>query len=97
LYKNNSAWIFQEAVDPEKLGIPDYYEIIKTPMDFQTIKNKLQNNNYLKMQEFLNDLQLVFDNCILYNGENSSVSMMCKNVKEEYKKLYDSLYIDFYM
>ena len=40
-------------------------------MDFGKIKHKLQTNQYTKMGEFLYDVQLVFDNCILYNGENS--------------------------
>lgn len=28
LTKSNSAWIFREAVDPDKLQIPDYFSII---------------------------------------------------------------------
>lgn len=40
-------------------------------MDLGTVKVKLSTNQYTKMQDFLHDVQLVFDNCILYNGENS--------------------------
>ena len=29
LWKHTNAWIFYEPVDPEKLGIPDYLDIIK--------------------------------------------------------------------
>jgi len=29
LWKHNQAWIFHEAVDPKKLNIPDYFDIIK--------------------------------------------------------------------
>lgn len=71
LTKHASAWIFLEPVDPERLGIPDYFDIIKHPMDFGTIKNRLQSNYYKRIDEFLNDVNLVFDNCIQYNGENS--------------------------
>jgi hypothetical protein len=35
--------------------------------------------------------------CILYNGESSQVSIMCKNVRDEFHKLYDGLFIDFYL
>jgi ankyrin repeat protein len=38
LWRTNHSWIFQEPVDPDKLGIPDYFEIVKRPMDFSTIK-----------------------------------------------------------
>ncbi|HVW99735.1 MAG TPA: hypothetical protein VHA52_04720 [Candidatus Babeliaceae bacterium] len=86
LWKHYSAWIFYEPVDPKKLNIPDYYDIIKQPMDFGTIKTKLHSNQYTKMQDFVHDVSLVFENCILYNGENSQVSIMCKQVKEEFHK-----------
>lgn len=38
LWKAPHAWIFHEPVDPQKLGIPDYFEVIKKPMDFSTIR-----------------------------------------------------------
>jgi hypothetical protein len=30
--------LFHKPVDPDLLGIPDYFDIIKNPMDFSTIK-----------------------------------------------------------
>lgn len=38
LWKHNQAWIFHEPVDPKKLNIPDYFDIIKQPMDFGLVK-----------------------------------------------------------
>ena len=86
-----------EAVDPVKSNMPDYPNIIKNPMDLGTIKNNLNSNKYAKMDEFIRDVHLVFDNCFLYNGENSYVSGLCKQVKEEFQKLFDSLSMEFYM
>ncbi len=97
LWKHNQAWIFYEPVDPKKLNIPDYYEIIREPMDFGTVKLKLMQNKYLKFQDFLYDLNLVFENCIKYNGEVSQVSVMCKGVREEFNRLYYQLSMDFYL
>lgn len=37
-------------------------------MDFSTIKNKLNINSYSSVKEFESDINLVFNNCILYNG-----------------------------
>jgi hypothetical protein len=60
LMKYSPAWIFNEPVDPEKLNIPDYLEVIKQPMDFGTIKQRLKTNYYHRLQELLDDIQLVF-------------------------------------
>lgn len=89
LWKVNQAWIFHEPVDADKLDIPDYYEVVAEPMDLGTVKNKLNMNKYRHVQEFIDDVHLVFSNCIKYNGEDSSVGKMCKNVREEFFKLYN--------
>jgi bromodomain-containing protein 3 len=44
LCKFQHAWIFLEPVDPVKLNIPDYFDIVKEPMDLGTIKQKLATN-----------------------------------------------------
>jgi hypothetical protein len=88
LWKANSAWIFYDPVDPEKLEIPDYYDVVTEPMDLGTIKNKLHSNRYRNIQEFIDDINLIFNNCIKYNGEDSSVGKMCKVVRDEFYKLY---------
>lgn len=84
LMKMQQAYIFLEPVDPVKLNIPDYFTIVKNPMDFGTIKNNINSNKYSKLDEFIKDIHLVFDNCFLYNGENSYVSGLCKQVREEF-------------
>lgn len=71
LAKQPKAWIFSEPVDPTKLGIHDYFDIIKHPMDFSTIKQKLKDHQYNSMTEFCSDIELTFNNCIIYNGEAS--------------------------
>lgn len=52
-----------------------YSKTIKRPMDFNTIKSKL--SEYETIFGFEKDVKLVVDNCILYNGENSSYSEVC--------------------
>ena len=39
---------------------------------------------YRNCQEFVNDIELVFDNCHLYNGSESEIGKICTSVKEEY-------------
>lgn len=73
LWKAKDARLFHNPVDPIALNIPDYLKVIKKPMDFSTIKKKLNLNMYKDGHEFMNDMKLVFDNCDLFNGTESDV------------------------
>lgn len=46
LWKMPGAFVFHAPVDWQLLDAKDYLTIIKRPMDFGTIKIKLQNNAY---------------------------------------------------
>ena len=50
------------------LGLTDYTFIIKTPMDLGSINNKLRDDKYRFVEEYLDDVQLVWDNCKAYNA-----------------------------
>ena len=89
LWKVKDAELFHKPVDPIELGIPDYFDVIKNPMDFSTIKKKLSNGVYTNFKEFCDDINLTFTNCYTYNGETTPVGLMCTNVKNEYHKLYN--------
>ena len=97
LWKTKDAELFHKPVDPVELGIPDYFSIIKEPMDFSTIKKKLTGFVYTNFKEFVDDIDLTFNNCYKYNGEKSPVGYMCTNVKKEYKKLYNQLGMDKFL
>ena len=38
LWKMKGGYLFHAPVDPMKLGINDYFDVIKNPMDLGTIK-----------------------------------------------------------
>ena len=97
LWKVKGAYLFHKPVDPEELGIPDYPQIIKNPMDFSTIKKKLSNNLYTNFKQFNDDIKLTFDNCFLYNGANTSVGLSCTFVKNEYQKLFEQMGMNKFM
>jgi len=65
-------------------------------MDFGTIKTKLKEQRYANISEFMEDVELVFYNCKLYNGEITGVGQMGKQVQDEYRKLVDQLSFHFY-
>src|SRR6185437_7991044 len=97
LWKFKDSEIFHKPVDPVELGIPDYHDIIKNPMDFSTIKKKLNARVYTNTAEFCEDMELVFSNCELYNGEKSVIGAICKNVRNEYKKLFDQYNLSIFL
>ena len=88
LWRVKDAEIFHKPVDPIELNVRNYYDIIKKPMDFSTVKRKLINCSYTNLKEYCEDMDLIFNNCFLYNGINSCVGEMCKKVKNEYNKLF---------
>ena len=49
------------------LQVPDYYNIIKQPISFQKIKDKLNCLVYGSPQEVIDDVALVFRNAVEYN------------------------------
>ncbi|XP_076366521.1 bromodomain adjacent to zinc finger domain protein 1A-like [Tachypleus tridentatus] len=85
LIRHPESWPFLRPVSRNKVS--DYYTIIRSPMDFRTIKTKLDDLKYLTNKEFIADVNLVFQNCERYNERDS----------ETYKagvalsKLFDSL------
>jgi len=63
LKKEPSARIFLAKVN--KKDAPDYYDIIRSPMDLGTMGRKL--GVYRTVADFKRDLDLIWENCLLYN------------------------------
>lgn len=53
------------------MGLTDYPNIIKHPMDLATLNKKFKEEKYSKAEEVLDDIQLIWDNCKTYNPDNS--------------------------
>ncbi|KAF9912970.1 Transcriptional activator spt7 [Linnemannia zychae] len=56
-----------------KREAPDYFQVIKTPMDLGTVLKKLKAFNYQSKQQFADDLYLIYQNCMTYNSDPASV------------------------
>lgn len=53
------------------MGLHDYPQYVKYPMDLSTINRKLRETKYRLVEEVLDDFQLIWDNCKIYNPTNS--------------------------
>ncbi|KAK2946466.1 hypothetical protein BLNAU_18631 [Blattamonas nauphoetae] len=68
---------FSSPVDVETLKIPQYFDIIKHPMDLGTIYNRLDTGAYeYAVDAVISDFVLVFDNCFHFNPPFTPVSEM---------------------
>jgi hypothetical protein len=85
LMKHRFSDIFLEPVDSVRDNAPDYHEIVKNPMDLQTVSRKLSENAYATWQAWAADIDLIFDNCIAYNGE-SYLSDIALHMKSHFHK-----------
>lgn len=84
LQSHAHGWVFNSPVDPVELNLPDYFEVIEKPMDLGTVKKKLDNGVYRNLKEVEGDINLTFDNAMLYNPDGSVVSNMAKELKEKF-------------
>ena len=62
---------FREAVDWKALGLFDYPQIIKHPMDLGTVKRKINEGKYKSLHEAGDDVRQIWKNCMTYNADGS--------------------------
>ncbi|KAJ3113559.1 hypothetical protein HK100_001943 [Physocladia obscura] len=88
LLENDKSFWFREPVDPIALGIPNYFDVIKEPMDLGTLKTKLSKNLILTTKDFRRQTALIFKNAMKFNPENTQVH-------QDAKILYDILKTEY--
>lgn len=71
-----------------KRDAPDYHNIIKQPMDLGTMTKKLKGLQYKSKVDFVNDLNLIWDNCLRYNQEMTHpLRRLANAMRKEAEKL----------
>ncbi|KAL6964446.1 hypothetical protein U1Q18_052451 [Sarracenia purpurea var. burkii] len=87
--KMEAAGPFNVPVDPIALRIPDYFDVIDTPMDFGTICSNLENGvKYKNSKDVLRDVQYIWDNCCKYNKKGHYVLKLMKRVERQFTKFW---------
>jgi bromodomain-containing factor 1 len=84
--RNKDSAPFRDPVDPVKLNIPRYPEIIKRPMDLSTIEKKLNAGVYPVVQAFIDDFNLMVENCVKFNGPENPITKMGKNMQAMFER-----------
>ncbi|XP_045063309.1 bromodomain adjacent to zinc finger domain protein 2B-like isoform X11 [Coregonus clupeaformis] len=89
LERHQDAWPFLNPVNTK--GIPGYRKVIKKPMDFSTIREKLVSSQYQNLETFIIDVNLVFDNCEKFNEDNSDIGRAGHNMRKFFDKRWTEL------
>ncbi|NXJ89225.1 BRDT protein, partial [Corythaixoides concolor] len=82
IWRHNFSWPFLQPVDAVALNLPDYYSIIKKPMDLSTIKKRLEHNYYTKAAECIEDFKKMFLNCYTYNKPGDDIVFMAQELEK---------------
>ncbi|KFP63061.1 Bromodomain testis-specific protein [Cariama cristata] len=82
MWRHNFSWPFHQPVDAAALNLPDYYSIIKKPMDLSTIKKRLEHNYYTKAAECIEDFKTMFLNCYIYNKPGDDIVFMAQELEK---------------
>ncbi|XP_027710167.1 bromodomain-containing protein 1 isoform X3 [Vombatus ursinus] len=69
LQEKDPARIFAQPVNLKE--VPDYLDHIKHPMDFATMRKRLDAQGYRDLNEFEEDFHLIIDNCMKYNAKDT--------------------------
>ncbi|CAL0300836.1 unnamed protein product [Lupinus luteus] len=88
LMKHKHGWIFNVPVDVTGMGLHDYYDIIKKPMDLGTVKTNLATNVYSTPSDFADDVRLTFNNALTYNPKGHDVYAMAEQLMVRFEELY---------
>ncbi|XP_036900527.1 bromodomain adjacent to zinc finger domain protein 2B isoform X13 [Sturnira hondurensis] len=81
---HEDAWPFLLPVNLKL--VPGYKKVIKKPMDFSTIREKLSSGQYPNPESFALDVRLVFDNCETFNEDDSDIGRAGHSMRKYFEK-----------
>ncbi|XP_077037944.1 bromodomain adjacent to zinc finger domain protein 2B isoform X10 [Agelaius phoeniceus] len=90
LETHEDAWPFLLPVNLKL--VPGYKKVIKKPMDFSTIRDKLSSGQYPNLEAFSLDVRLVFDNCETFNEDDSDIGRAGHNMRKYFEKKWTEIF-----
>ncbi|XP_075407570.1 bromodomain adjacent to zinc finger domain protein 2A isoform X2 [Tenrec ecaudatus] len=87
---HDAAWPFLEPVNPRLVS--GYRRIIKNPMDFSTMRERLLRGGYTSSEEFAADALLIFDNCQTFNEDDSEVGKAGHIMRRFFESRWEEFY-----
>ncbi|GAB7356129.1 hypothetical protein MBLNU459_g6727t1 [Dothideomycetes sp. NU459] len=72
---------------PDKAVMPEYFNEIKNPMAFDVLKRKLKRKKYQSLEQFMKDVDLMFENAKSYNQDESQIYQDAVELQAEAQRL----------
>lgn len=72
---------------PDKAVMPEYFNEIRNPMAFDLLKRKLKRKKYQSLQQFMVDVNLMFENAKSYNQDESQIYKDAVELQAEAQRL----------
>ena len=91
LKKHQYSFPFLKPVDPITLQVPDYFDIVKEPMDLGTVERNLRNGVYANPSQFASDIRKIWNNSFLYNAKGSDIYHMTVSMSNYFEKLFSEV------
>jgi hypothetical protein len=66
----------------KKKEYQDYYNIVKNPIDLSQMKNKTKRSEYTRVQQLVDDIDLMVNNSLIYNGEQHEVTAQAIRIRD---------------
>ena len=92
LHAAKEAAPFRNPVDYIALGLTNYPIVVRKMMDLSTLSNNLQCDRYERARDCLEDLQLIWDNCKLFNEQGSHIYNNCCKLEAYSGRLIESAF-----
>ncbi|CAI2371846.1 unnamed protein product [Moneuplotes crassus] len=77
---HKSSWPFLTPVNKDE--VIDYYDVIKEPIDLETISKNIENGKYKDMDTFESDVMRLFSNCKQYNDKDTIFYLLASGLEE---------------
>ncbi|EME49477.1 hypothetical protein DOTSEDRAFT_68295 [Dothistroma septosporum NZE10] len=91
LKKTKNSVAFLHPVDHVALNIPTYPDIIKEPMDLNTMESKLKSNQYNNVQQFADDFDLIISNTRKFNGDTHLITQAGFSMEAYFRKMMETV------
>lgn len=81
------SWPFHKPVN--KKFVKDYYTVIKSPMDLDTVIKNIKAHKYHSREEFFSDVELLYRNSMQFNGADSQFTQKAKEIVDACRAALD--------